>query len=280
MDRAIRAMTDEGSFRVIVLRAPEMVKKAAKVQSVQGESGLLFGQLLVAAVLIRQTMSPAHRVQLALHVDGEAIMRADSFPDDTTRGLVNVPEGSLQVPTGKKVMLEVTRNVHGGKVHQSFVELSRVTDVSAGLMTYLQDSEQILSTAVVGCWGDLDGDLEACGYLLQVLPEPDEGTLMLLTERMVDFQDLEALTQSGAMDIQALLGEIFYGLPYAVLEEPTVAFGCPCSEARVVGALATLGRQEIEQIVRDNEVIEIQCEYCMTEYRIGPSQLRTLLTRN
>ena len=280
MDQAIRAMTDEGSFRVIVLSAPEMVRKAVEVQEAAGEVAFLFSQLLIGSVLVRQTMSPGHRVQLALHVDGQAILRADSFPNETTRGLVNLPPGQTYVPSGSKFMLEVTRNIHGGKIHQSFVELEKSTDISAGLMTYMQDSEQILSITSVGCWGDFGGDLQACGYILQILPEPDQGTLMVMTERMVDFQDLEAMVKSGSMDIQVLLDEIFYGLPYAVLEKPHVTFGCPCSEARVVGALATLGRDEIEQIVRNNEVIEIQCEYCTTEYRIGPAQLQTLLTRN
>ena len=82
MDQAIRAMTDEGSFRVIVLSAPEMVRKAVEVQEASGEVAFLFSQLLIGSVLVRQTMSPGHRVQLALHVDGQAILRADSFPNE------------------------------------------------------------------------------------------------------------------------------------------------------------------------------------------------------
>ena len=102
-------MTDEGSFRVIVLSVPEMVKKAVEVQGASGEVTVLFGQLLIGSVLVRQTMSPGHRVQLALHVDGQAILRADSFPNETTRGLVNLPEGQVHVPTGNKIMLEVNQ---------------------------------------------------------------------------------------------------------------------------------------------------------------------------
>jgi molecular chaperone Hsp33 len=280
MDHAIRAMTDEGSFRVIVLSAPDMVQAACKAQSVSGEVADLFSRLLLGAVLIRQTMSPGHRVQIAIHVDQDPIIRVDSFPNETTRGLVNLPPEQSVVPSGKKVLLEVTRNLHNGKMHQSFVEIAHAKNVSQGLMTYMQDSEQIFSTVAVDSWRTPEGDVQACGYILQILPDPDEGALMVMTERLSDFQDLPGMVKWGGMDIEVLLKEILYGLPFAVLETPHVTFGCPCSEARVVGALATLGRQEIEQIVRDNEVIEIQCEYCSQDYRVGPEQLKTLLTKN
>jgi len=121
MDQAIRAMTEEGSFRVIVLSAPEMVKTASKAQAVSGEVANLFGQLLLGSVLVRQTMSPGHRVQMAIHVDRQPVMRVDSFPNETTRGMVTLPDGHQQVPEGGEVTLEVTRRLHNGKIHQSFV---------------------------------------------------------------------------------------------------------------------------------------------------------------
>jgi len=273
-------MTDEGSFRVIVANTSTLVAEAAAAQSVSGEAGLLFGRLLVGSILVRQTMSPAHRVQVILHHDGAPVMRVDSFPDGTNRGLVSLPTDDGRLKFTGKTFLEVMRTLHNGALHRSLTELTHPEDVSRGLMAYMQDSEQILSTIVVDCWGESNDDLQACGYIVQVLPEPDEGALMVMTERMADFQDIAEFAKSGSLDTKDLLGEILYGLPYAVLEEPTLSFGCPCNEERVVGALSTLGRVEIGQIIKDGEVIEMSCDYCATEYKVGPQQLRALLTRN
>lgn len=278
-NEAIRAMTDEGSFRVIVLDAPLMVQETAASQVVNGPTALLLGRLLLSAVLVRQTMSPAHRVQLALHHDGSPVLRVDSFPDGSTRALANVPEGETLRFTGK-TFLEVMRTLHNGQIHRSLTELSHPDDFSRGMMAYMHDSEQILTHIAVDCWGDVSGDLSAVGYLLQVLPEPDEGKLMVMTERLVEFQDIREAFQKHGRSVTTLTDEIFYGMPFTELERPDIFFGCQCSEARVVGALATLGRDEIEQVIRDGEVIEIDCDYCRKHYAVGPALLRTLLVRN
>jgi redox-regulated HSP33 family molecular chaperone len=45
-------------------------------------------------------------------------------------------------------------------------------------------------------------------------------------------------------------------------------------------AVATLGRAELQQIVATQEVLDLDCEYCHTHYKVGPEQLRPLLMRH
>jgi len=118
----------------------------------------------------------------------------------------------------------------------------------------------------------------AGGYLVQLLPEVERGPLMVMTERLTDFQSLDQVlrTDGGAPD--ALLAELLYGMPYARLEESRLAFGCHCSQIRVVASLATLPRSDIEDLVRDGELLEIRCDYCGKEYGVSPIQLQSLLT--
>ena len=42
----------------------------------------------------------------------------------------------------------------------------------------------------------------------------------------------------------------------------------------MVASLATLPRADIEELIRDGEVLEIRCDYCGKEYQIPPAQLR------
>ncbi len=48
----------------------------------------------------------------------------------------------------------------------------------------------------------------------------------------------------------------------------------------MVEALATLGRGDLEHLLSSGEVLEIECEYCKTEYRIPSARLRGLLDKS
>jgi molecular chaperone Hsp33 len=79
---------------------------------------------------------------------------------------------------------------------------------------------------------------------------------------------------------RALIAELLYGMPFAELDESPVRFECACSLVRVVTSLASLGTGEIEDLVRPEKVLEIQCDYCKKEYRVSPAQLRGLLQKS
>lgn len=144
-------------------------------------------------------------------------------------------------------------------------------------MAYMQDSEQVVSTLAVATVLE-DGRVTAAGgYIVQLLPEVERGPLMVMTERLADFESLEEVLKSGASP-DALLEELLYAMPFTRLEASTLSFACHCSQVRVVSTLSTLPRGDIEDLIRGGEVLEIRCDYCGKEYRVPPAQLRSLLT--
>jgi len=61
------------------------------------------------------------------------------------------------------------------------------------------------------------------------------------------------------------------------LDESRIGYDCWCDELRVISALATLGRPDLEELLSNDEVLEICCEYCKREFRIAPARLKGLL---
>ena len=64
------------------------------------------------------------------------------------------------------------------------------------------------------------------------------------------------------------------------LDASPVGFECWCNELRVVSAIATLPRADIEHLLSTGEVLEIACEYCKREFRIPPARLQGLLNQS
>jgi molecular chaperone Hsp33 len=286
-DTALRAITEDGAFRVIAIRTTETVRGALEAQKVRGETGRLFGELVTGGVLIRETMAPDLRVQAILQGgDRSSRMIADAHPDGTSRGLVQMSgaarEAGAVIQVTEGTLLQVARTLHNGAIHQGVVAVppssGRAGAISGALMRYMQDSEQVVSVIAVGLDMDDGGEIRAAGgFVLQLLPEVGEGPLAVITERMRDFEKMEPLFASGAAEPEALLREILYGMPYAVVGEDPLSFGCNCSQARVAASLASLPKRDIREMITDGKVLEIGCDYCGKEYRVAPEQLRGLL---
>lgn len=50
-------------------------------------------------------------------------------------------------------------------------------------------------------------------------------------------------------------------------------FKCQCGIDRVYRTLSLLPRDEIEEILRENEKIEARCEFCMRLYSLGEAEI-------
>jgi len=275
-DRVIRAVTEDGSFRVIALRTTDMVRDGIRIHGLSGPEARLFGELLTASVLTRETMSPGHRVQVVFSGEGGGSMVADTYPDDgLTRGLVSRPAEVDRVRLGPSSLLKVIRVLPRGP-HQSVVEAGS-DGVSGAMMSYLQVSEQV--TATLGVATVMDGDrvVASGGYVVQLLPECHQGPLMVMTERLVEFAFLDDLLLRHDGDAEVLLYELLFGFPYERVAEAPLVYGCPCSEERALGAVTTLGAEELTKAVATGEILELTCEYCNHVWKIPPEQIRTLL---
>ncbi len=275
-DHVLRALTDDGAFRVVVVRTTETVRGVLAAQRASHDVAPLFSDLITASILVRETMSPDLRVQAILEAGKAGRMVADAQPDGMTRGLLQLPEGAPGFRLAGS-HLQIARRLHNGALHQGVVEAPSGGGISGALMEYMQSSEQVLSMVAVGTHFE-GGEVKAAGgYVLQLLPEVGKGPLMVMTERLRDFESIDHLLAKGEASPRELMGELLYGMDFTEVGEGRVRFGCNCSHERVLATLATLPRNDIEELLSKGEVLEIACDYCRRDYRIGPEALRGLV---
>jgi molecular chaperone Hsp33 len=279
LDTALRAITDDGAFRVITARTTHTVRNAVEAQDVTGPTARHFGDLLTAAVLFRETMAPNLRVQAILKgAGGSGSLIADSNPTGQTRGLVQLKGDAIELGDG--AVLQLMRTLPNGRINQGVVEVPKQGGISQSLMAYMQTSEQVFSMLAVGTLFEGDRVVSAGGYMVQLLPEVGRGPLLVMTERLRDFESIDPQLANPLFTPAWLLGELLYGLPFTRLEESPIRCECWCDELRVVSALASLGRADLEHLLSTNEVLEIACEYCKRDFRVAPARLRGLLEQS
>jgi len=280
-DTVLRAITDDGAFRVITARTTNTVRGAVEAQNATGQTARHFGDLLTAAILFRETMAPNLRVQgIIKGSGGTGSLVADSHPSGQTRGLIQLKGEHTQIELGQGAVLQLMRTLPSGRINQGVVEVPQQGGISQSLMAYMQSSEQVFSMLSVGTLFEGDRVVSAGGYMVQLLPEVGRGPLMVMTERLRDFESIDPQLANEQFTPTWLLDELLYGMPFTRLEESPVRFECWCDELRVVSALASLSRADLEHLLSSNEVLEIACEYCKRDFRIAPARLRGLLEQS
>lgn len=275
-DRVVRALTDDDTFRVMVAVTTDMVRGAVAAQKASGPTARHFADLLTGTVLVRETMAPQYRVQAVLKgAGGRGSLVADAHPDGLTRGLVQLPEGQkgFEFGTGSSLLM-----MRGGasKMYRSVTEPPEAGGVAEALMLYLQNSEQIISVTAVGTHGAEGAVEHAGGYVVQLLPGAARGPLMVMTERLAAMPPVGELLANAKGNADELLAELLYLMPHTKLGDSDVRHGCLCDERAVLTSLATLPREDLIELTKSDEVLELSCDYCTTTYPIATAQLRGL----
>ncbi len=276
-DHVLRAMTDDGAFRVMTIRSTDTVRGAVKAQEVKGISAVQLGEMITSSVLVRETMAPAFRVQILLRDESGNRIVGDSFPEGLTRGLVQVNDEVLGVRLSDGGHVQVMRSLPGRAPHQGVVGFRPDQSVGSALATYFHQSEQIETATAVACtWKD--GDVVAAGgYVVQLLPEITDPPFEAMRKRLGEFGDLEPHLVEYDSDPQRVLDELMGDTPYTSLADSTVEFGCMCGEEKALGAIATLGREEVQELLEAGDAIGVTCDYCGSRFEVGPAHFRRIL---
>ncbi len=275
-DHVVRAITKDGSFRVIAATTTQTVRDVAMAQQLGGEPALRLAELMTCAVIIRETTQPARRVQLVWRDAGGGTIVADALPDGTNRGIVNpgAHAGRALGLAGDHI-LQVNYTLPDGALYQGVVGIADGTDMATALMQYMQESESTLSFVALAALPGPEGVRTVGGYLVQLLPEATHETIAALTEHVGNLAPLPSVLDGGALTGQAMIARVLDGFPYDELADSALRFGCTCSEGRVLQSLLTLGEEEVATMV-DGEPMEVRCDACGSTYQIEPSSLRAL----
>lgn len=279
-DSALRAMTDDGAFRVVIVRTTDTVQQLLRVQSATGSVGERLGELATGAILVRETMAPDYRLQaLWRSADKRTRLVADTHPDGGTRGLVTRVDLDRGL-TSAGSTLEIVRTLWSGELHRGVVAVPEHGGMSEALMTYLQTSEQVASMVSVACVLEGNRVVAAGGYLVQLLPEVGRGPLAIMAERLRDFADIGPLLVKTDAAPEPLLEELLYGMDFTRLTESPLCWKCRCDTVRVMSSLATLPPADLSELIEAGKTIELSCDFCGQNYDVSPSQLVGLLEQS
>lgn len=284
-DELVRAVVAGGAVRVLATETTALVEEARQRHGTLPTATAALGRALTGALLLAGTLKRDERLSLEWSGDGPVrSVFADATPDGDARGYVGRPQvhlppraGKLDVggAVGHGVLCVMRVPLAGGALYRSVVPIVS-GEIGADLASYLDQSEQTPSAVGVGVWVESDGTVGAAGgFLLQALPDAPADVLDRLAARVEASRPPSELVREG-LGAEGMLAELV-GERVPALARLPVRFRCRCSRDRVLGALAAVGRQGLEQLVAEDGTAEVSCEFCGARYPVGRDELSALL---
>ena len=285
----LRAMTRDGSARILVINSRKIVDDMIKYHCTTPTATAALGRTVTAASMIG-TMLPesADTVTISISGDGEAgkiIAVGDYFGN--VKGYIQNPMANPpKKPNGK---LDVGAAVGAGTI--SFVKSVGANEPQIGtielvsgeiaedIATYFAKSEQVPTVLSLGVLVDKDYScLAAGGVLIQLMPFPDEATVDLIERNAADLSNISRYFDKG-LDNKAIADIAMRDIPYDVFDTLEVEYKCDCGRDRMKKKIQSLGKSEILNMLSEQEAegkareLTAVCRFCNTEYTYSEAEL-------
>ncbi len=235
----------------------------------------LLGEAAAAVLLLSAVIK--FDGSLIMQVQGQGVLKALVAQASNERGFRGLARWQGETPEGTDLhawlqdgRMVLTVEAPNGERYQGIVPV-KGERLSQALELYFEQSEQLPTRFWLACDGK-----RAAGLMLQSLPSQplaDEDW-----QRIGMFADTLDSDELLNLPVETLLHRLFHEESVRLYDPEPVAFRCSCSRERISQTLAGLGRDELEEALREQGRLNVGCEFCGRQYEFDKVDVEALLS--
>lgn len=288
MDQLVRVIAKDAPIKATALSATQLVERARAIHDTWPVATAALGRLLMGASMMGNMLKNDDG-SVTLRVRGGGPLGSITAVSDShgnVRGYVTNP--AVDVPRKAHAKLDVGAAVGcDGELtvikdigmREPYVGSVQLVggEIAEDIAAYFVESEQIPTACALGVLVAPDQTVQAAGgYLIQLLPGADDAVISAVERGIAKVGAVSAKLDQGISPL-ALLQEVLGEFELEVLETTPVEYRCQCSRERVSRALISMGRRELEALIRDQGCAELTCQFCDKVYQFSKEELEQLL---
>lgn len=292
MDKLIQGTAADGTVRFMSAITTETVAEAIRRHHTSPTASAALGRVLTGTLLLGSSLKDFDRLTVKIESDGliEGIV-AEATLNGKVRGYVRNPAAEL--PPKENGKFDVSGIIGEGMfnvIREAGYEVGAYREpyhgsvplytgeIAEDFAYYLLKSEQIPSAVLLGVLLQPEAPYvkAAGGVMLQMLPGANDHIITMIEDTISHAPQLSSVIEEGASPedlVKLVLGII----DYQILDEKPVEFACNCSQERAVNLISSLGREEVESMLKEDKGASMTCGFCNNTYKLDEKDLQDIL---
>lgn len=287
-DQIIKFLAHNQKISVICANTTNLVEKARKTHDLSPVATAAFGRMLTITAIMGAEMKNG-KDKLTVQVKGNGpiemmVATTNNFP--IVKGYVANPQ--VDMPLNEFGKLDVSRAVgYEGYINvikdiglkDPYVGISPLTsgEIADDFANYFVNSEQRNSAVALGVLVDKNGVKSAGGYLINPMPDATEEEISQIEQAI-----FKAGAMSKMLDNRLTLKEIAQKITgdekVEIIEENiTPIYQCDCSKEHLADGLATIGKEELQNMIETDGQAELVCHFCNKKYQFSKQDLEEII---
>ena len=277
LDTRQRFLFDDTHIRGEVTTLSESFQSIQQRQNYPPVVTAILGEFLAAASLLSATLK--FNGIVSIQAIGQGVitsLMAECSNNTQLRGIVRGDYHNIgSEETFKSLLgsatLAITIEPEGRERYQGLVPLDK-DSLSECLEYYFAQSEQLSTKIKLAA-----NQTTAAGILIQEMPHSSDDEqaqdnwqhLSLLLESLKAEEQLE-------LDHEEQLYRLFHEQQVRLFDPEALQFFCSCSKQRTAKMLISLGFDEVNQILQEQALIEVNCEFCGQNYQFNQADINEI----
>lgn len=285
-DYIVRATAADGQVRAFAATTRTMVEEARQAHETSPIATAALGRLLTGAAMMGIMMKGEKDV-LTINVRGDGPMQGVTVTADSkgnVKGYVINPD--VMLPPNAKGKLDV-----GGAVGTGFLNVikdiglkepyvGRIElvsgEIAEDLTYYYVVSEQTPSSVGLGVLMSKENTVEqAGGFIIQLMPGASEEVISKIEGKLSIISSVTSLLSEG-LSPESILELLLGDLGMEIMDKVPAKFYCNCSKEHVEKVLISIGKEELQDMINENNPVELKCQFCNEKYEFSVEELKKI----
>ena len=281
MNRLLKTLVYENQLTLSILETTDLVNDAIKIHKLSPLSAAALGRTLTICTFMASNLKN-QKDKLSVTISGDGVggkITVCGNGNLDMRGSIDNPRANLPLRAdgklnvggcvGKNGRLTVVKSM-GLKEPYSGSSQLITGEIAEDFTAYYAYSEQQPTAIALGVKiGEDYTCVGAGGVVMQALPNASEEALFMAEDVMSRLSNLSTLIQEGGAE--GVLNYFFGDLKF---EEYTPKYNCLCNREYIENVLISLGKKELEDIIKKEGKIKVDCQFCDKIYEFTKDDVK------
>ena len=283
-DYIVRATAANDAIRAFAITSRELVEEARERHNTSPIVTAALGRMLSAGSMMG-VMLKGEDDLVTLQIQGSGPMKGITVTANSkgeVKGFPNVsvvdlPPKNGKLDVGGAIDLGIMRVIKDMGLKEPYVGTVELQtgEIAEDLTYYYAVSEQIPSSVGLGVLMNKDNTVNcAGGFIVQLMPFTSEEVISQIEENLKTLPSVTDMLSAGKTPEQ-MLETVLAGLDIDFKETYPACYKCDCSRDRVIKSLASLGKEDMDDIISDGKPVEVRCQFCNEAYEFTIDEIKS-----